>query len=218
MTETLTAAEPIKKGRKYDDVIEGARVVFMRDGFEGANVDNIAREAGVSKATLYSYFPDKSHLFKAVLLIECKRHAGAVTDHLHEGMALRDILLRQCQFFTRFLLSDWAQEMFRVCVGEARRFPELGRSFYEAGPESMRGALIEFLQSPVVQAEMDIDDPEMAADQLKMLCHSDVFLKKMFGLVESANEDDINRVANAAVETFMARYARRGATVAEAAE
>ena len=53
----------IKKGRKFDQVIEGARTVFMRDGYEGASVDDIAREAGVSKATLYSYFPDKRVLF-----------------------------------------------------------------------------------------------------------------------------------------------------------
>ena len=38
-------AAQIKKGRKFDQVLEGARVVFMRDGFEGASVDDIAREA-----------------------------------------------------------------------------------------------------------------------------------------------------------------------------
>jgi len=53
----------IKRGRKFDQVLSGARDVFLRDGFEGASVDDIARAAGVSKATLYSYFPDKRLLF-----------------------------------------------------------------------------------------------------------------------------------------------------------
>ena len=53
----------VKQGRKWDQVLDGARKVFMRDGFEGASVDDIVREAGVSKATLYSYFPDKRLLF-----------------------------------------------------------------------------------------------------------------------------------------------------------
>ena len=53
----------VKQGRKFDQVLDGARKVFMRDGFEGASVDDIAREACVSKATLYSYFPDKRLLF-----------------------------------------------------------------------------------------------------------------------------------------------------------
>ena len=62
---TAMSAE-IKKGRKFDQVLEGARRIFMRDGFEGASVDDIARSAEVSKATLYSYFPDKRILFSEV--------------------------------------------------------------------------------------------------------------------------------------------------------
>ncbi|WP_372674886.1 TetR/AcrR family transcriptional regulator, partial [Aquicoccus sp.] len=53
-------AEINRSGRKFDQVLEGARKVFMADGFERASVDDIARAAGVSKATLYSYFPDKA--------------------------------------------------------------------------------------------------------------------------------------------------------------
>ena len=71
---TITAALP-KRGRKYDQVLAGARSVFLADGFEGASVDDIARAAGVSKATLYSYFPDKRLLFMEVAKGECKRQA-----------------------------------------------------------------------------------------------------------------------------------------------
>ena len=67
----------IKKGRKFDQVLDGARDVFLRDGFEGASVDDIARRAGVSKATLYSYFPDKRLLFSEVARVECNRQAQA---------------------------------------------------------------------------------------------------------------------------------------------
>lgn len=60
----------VKRGRKFDQVLEGARLVFLQDGYEGASVDDIARAAGVSKATLYSYFPDKRLLFMEVAKIE----------------------------------------------------------------------------------------------------------------------------------------------------
>ena len=65
----------IKKGRKFDQVVEGARTVFIRDGYEGASVDDIARESQVSKATLYSYFPDKRVLFIEIASREMKRQA-----------------------------------------------------------------------------------------------------------------------------------------------
>ena len=71
-----------RQGRKVAQVLEGARAVFMRDGFEGASVDEIAREAGVSKATLYSYFPDKRLLFMEVAKSECGRQAEAACDRI----------------------------------------------------------------------------------------------------------------------------------------
>ena len=139
--------KPLRRGRKFSDALEGARVVFMRDGFEGANVDDIAREAGVSKATLYSYFPDKAHMFLAVLQQEFERHATAIEDFLYNEEPLRAVLFKQCRFFVEFLLSDWAVEIFRVVTAESKRFPELGHQFYEAGPEAMLRALREFFSS-----------------------------------------------------------------------
>lgn len=70
-----TAQTQIRKGRKFDQVVEGAQEIFLRDGFEGASVDDIARAAGVSKATLYSYFPDKRLLFMEVATRQCSEQA-----------------------------------------------------------------------------------------------------------------------------------------------
>ena len=53
----------IVKGRKFDQVLQGARTVFMRDGFERASVDDIAKEAGVSKATLTLISPTNACCF-----------------------------------------------------------------------------------------------------------------------------------------------------------
>ena len=63
----------MKKGRKIDQVLAGARDVFLSDGFESASVDEIARRSGVSKATLYSYFSTKTELFLTVATKEIGR-------------------------------------------------------------------------------------------------------------------------------------------------
>ena len=72
----MPKALPVTRGRKFLQVLEGARTIFLRDGFEGAAVDDIAREAGVSKATLYSYFPDKRVMFMEVFRSELAREAA----------------------------------------------------------------------------------------------------------------------------------------------
>ena len=119
--------DTIRKGRKFDQVLAGARQVFLADGFEGASVDDIARAAGVSKATLYSYFPDKRLLFMEVARLECDQMADRIMQGIDGDLPLREMLLRTARNLTSFLLSDFSQAVFRVCVAERDRFPELGQ-------------------------------------------------------------------------------------------
>ena len=204
----MNAEVQIKKGRKFDQVVAGARTVFMREGFEGASVDAIARDAGVSKATLYSYFPDKQHLFLEVLKLECAAQSEVEVLFEQSGLSVEEKLHVICKKLITFLLSDFGQDMFRVCVAEAKRFPELGETFYSSGPMHWGEKIAGFLSSEKAQAVLDIDDPCLAADQLAQLCRTDLMLKVIFGIGEKPADDEIDRVAKEAVRTFLARYCR----------
>ena len=96
----------VKQGRKFDQVLDGARKVFMRDGFEGASVDDIVREAGVSKATLYSYFPDKRLLFIEVAKIECQAQSDAAVAQVEASQDVRTALSQAAKRMIRFFMSD----------------------------------------------------------------------------------------------------------------
>ncbi|WP_341863074.1 TetR/AcrR family transcriptional regulator [Gymnodinialimonas sp. 57CJ19] len=204
----MNAEMQIKKGRKYDQVIGGARAVFMREGFEGASVDEIARDAGVSKATLYSYFPDKQHLFLAVLKMECAAQSEVEVLFEQSGLSVEEKLVVICKKLVTFFLSDFGQDMFRVCVAEAKRFPELGETFYASGPKNWGEKIAGFLCTEKAREVLDIEDPLLAADQLAQLCRSDLMLKVMFGIESNPTEDELSRVADEAVRTFLARYRR----------
>jgi len=204
----MNAEAQIKKGRKFDQVIDGARSVFMREGYEGASVDEIARDAGVSKATLYSYFPDKQHLFLAVLEAECAQQAEIEFLIGTRELSVEDTLHVICKTLMTFILSRFGQDMFRVCVAETQRFPELGRSFYESGPKKWGRKIAQFLDSPRARAVLTIEDTAIASDQLAQLCRTDLMLKVLFGIEDEPSEAEIDRVAAEAVKTFLARYRR----------
>jgi TetR/AcrR family transcriptional repressor of mexJK operon len=204
----MNAEAQIKRGRKFDQVIEGARSVFMREGFEGASVDEIARFAGVSKATLYSYFPDKQHLFLAVLQTECAQQAEVEFLNDTNDLSVEQTLHAICTTLITFFLSRSGQDMFRVCVAEAQRFPELGRAFYDSGPKKWGRKIALYLDSPKAQATLRIDDSMLAADQLAQLCRADLMLKVLFGIQNNPSAEEIDRVAAEAVKTFLARYRR----------
>jgi AcrR family transcriptional regulator len=203
----MNDATPIvRKGRKFGQVLEGARKVFMADGFEGASVDDIARQAGVSKATLYSYFPDKRLLFMEVANQECARQSQAAIDNIDMSAAPRHVLPQAGRHFLRFLTSKFGQQVFRICVAESDRFPEIGRAFYRSGPERMRAEMVGYFTASIARGELKIDDLTLAADQFGELCKADIWPRLMFGVISSVTEDDIGRVVDGAVETFLARY------------
>ncbi len=200
----------IKKGRKFDQVLEGARQVFMADGFEGASVDAIARAARVSKATLYSYFPDKRHLFMEVAKQECQRQADAAIAQTRMAGPAREVLFNAASTMVRFFLSDLGRQTFRIAVAEAERFPELGRDFYNSGPTIARTALKAYLADRIAAGELAIDDMDLAADQFIELCKAGVHTKMMMGVKTDFTDAEIARVIRGAVETFLARYGAAG--------
>ena len=201
-----TAAAEIRKGRKFDQVLQGAREVFMRDGFEGASVDDIAKAAGVSKATLYAYFPDKRVLFFEVVRTECERQAEQAVDRIDESAPPRAVLSMVAWQIVPFLLSDFARRIFRICLAEADRFPELGRAFYESGPALGRARLTDYMRKAVARGELRIDDFDLAAEQYTELCKAHIWLRSAFGVQTEFTRDEIARVIDGAVDTFLARY------------
>ena len=201
-----TEASPIKKGRKFDQVLEGARAVFTADGFEGASVDAIAKAAGVSKATLYSYFPDKRLLFIECAKAECCQQIDAAEGIMVDGADPRAVLSQIGHRMLDLVLSEFGQAIFRLCVAESERFPELGREFFASGPEVMHGQMCAYLRGAVETGDLAIDDVELAAHQFIELCHAHLFTEMVFGLRTKSSKAEVERVVDGAVATFMARY------------
>ncbi len=196
----------VRTGRKFEQVLAGARQVFMADGFEGASVDDIARAAGVSKATLYSYFPDKRQMFVEVATTECTQMADRAVELIGDNNPPREVLHIAASQLVRFLLSDFSQQIFRICVAERDRFPELGQAFYAAGPEMGRRRLGEYLREAADAGELVIDDVNMAAEQFSELCKVKLWTRAMFGIQDTFTGQEIDEVVHYAVDMFMARY------------
>ena len=203
MTQT---AAILRTGRKFDQVLQGAREVFMADGFEGASVDDIARAAGVSKATLYSYFPDKRLLFMEVAQTECKRLAEKVIAMIDDSKPAREVLTITATQLTAFLVSEFSQQVFRICVAERDRFPELGMAFYEAGPQNGQREMADYLEKAVKKGELAIEDVQIAAEQFSELCKVRIWTKAALGIQTSFSQSEIDTIAMQAVDMFMARY------------
>lgn len=203
------AEQVVRRGRKFDQVLEGARAIFLRDGFDGASVDDIAREAGVSKATLYAYFPDKQMLFREICAQECLRQTQEAEAEIDPAMTVDAMLLLAGQRIAGFLMSDFGQNACRLITGEGARFPEMARDFYRNGPALVHDRLVHHLHLQVQAGELRIDDLDLAAEQFIHLCKASLMEKLMFRMDHQISADRVRRSVQGAVDMFMARYGVR---------
>jgi len=213
----MPKALPITRGRKFQQVLEGARTIFLRDGFEGASVDDIAREAGVSKATLYSYFPDKRVMFMEVFRTELAREAADASALIEVDLPVEQVLPFIVQIISAHMISEFGLRIFRVSVGEAERFPSLAQEYYESGPALLRQQLIGYFQRCIRRGELRIPDLELAADQLIELAGATVHDRALFLGPKAVNKELLHKVNHSAVTMFLACYGAGRNSLAEAA-
>ncbi|TPE53543.1 TetR/AcrR family transcriptional regulator [Amaricoccus solimangrovi] len=195
--------------QKCAQVLAGARQVFLSDGYEGASVDDIARSAGISKATLYRHFPDKAALFSAVLAQECRTQANLHPELGYHDRPIAEFLLDLARDVLNFSLGEFGQSIYRIAVGETARFPDIGRTFYDTGSEMNRTRLAPALDLAVKRGELVDLDPDYAAHVFYGICKADLFHRRLFRIGDPPDAEEIERHARRTVETFLRAFGRR---------
>lgn len=191
---------------KRCQIVDGARKVFLDDGFEGASIDDIVRTAGVSKATLYRYFPDKSALFAAVVGEECAAQARHFPEVCRGDRSLEAVLIDLARKQIEFVVSPFAQRIFRIAVAESERFPDIGRSFYASGPRRNRERLAPILAAAAASGEIAVPDADHAAQVFFQICSAEIMFERLFSIGEAPSEADIDARTRSAVRTFLTAY------------
>ena len=148
---TADGAENTAKRRQ---ILDGARKVFLEQGFDGASVNDIVRETGVSKGTIYAYFPSKERLFETLVFEDRRDQAERLFDGLDPKRPAIDVLKEMGYRFGRMLTSPGQVAYFRMVLAAAAKFPEAGRAFYEAGPRYRIARLTDFVAEKVNQGEL----------------------------------------------------------------
>lgn len=124
------AARQRRKEARPQELLDAALELFVEKGFAATRTDEVAQRAGVSKGTLYLYYPSKEELFKAVvrqniasLIAEGKEAVAQFQGTTSELLAY---LMRE--WWTR-VGSTRAAGIHKIIIAEVRNFPELAQ-FY----------------------------------------------------------------------------------------
>jgi len=169
-------------------------------------MDTIAREAGVSKATVYAHFGSKEDLFGAVIERECEQYFSRFSVDELDPRDVRASLTVLGRRFLELVLSPDAIALHRIILGEVTRFPTLGEVFWGAGPERQRVQIEAFLESAVALGKLSIPDPRLAAEQFVSLVRGDVQLRHLLQIETVAGKAEMHAVIAGAVETFIRAF------------
>jgi AcrR family transcriptional regulator len=203
LERVLPADEDSAKRRQ---IVEGARAVFLAQGFDAASMNDIARAAGVSKGTLYVYFKHKEQLFEAIVEQECEGQAEGIFDLDPDDHDVEAALTRLGNAYARFLCRPEKASAIRTVIAIADRMPDLGRKFYERGPARGIARLADYVAAQVKAGVLVVEDAEIAAAQLMEACQATLYKSMIFNFEREPRPEQIERVVRIAVATFLAAY------------
>ncbi len=215
----MTTVEPVEAAhggraaagqdnRKRRQILDGAYRTFMREGFDAASMGDIAREAGVSKGTLYVYFDSKERLFQELVHEEKARQFPAIFAIDPDETDVRATLTRVGGQFARFVTASHVVMATRTIVAMAERMPDIALEFYDSGPRQCAGQLSEYFERQVAAGRLAIPDINLAAAQFLDLTQSTLTRPLMFGATEQPSEGHMDAVVKSAVDVFLAAYQR----------
>jgi len=208
------AAKTASPGRPKDlgkraAILEAAKRLFSNEGFNGASMDQIAAEAGVSKLTVYSHFGDKEALFSAAVRAKCEE---MLPDDLF-AQELKGPLRAQLKVianaFFALVSSDEAISTQRMMMALGQADDPLRKLFWEAGPQRTHDAFAAFLQSRVEAGELQIPDVSRAAEQFFSLIKGEMHGRMICGLCAKPARGDVATHIEATVDMFLRAYAVR---------
>lgn len=199
-----------RSARKRRAILDAATEVFLKSGYLGTNMDEIAALSSVSKQTVYKHFSSKEALFVEIV-------GGMTTgagDVVHNDVAKlgqdEDLAAYLVEYALRQLtvvLTPRIMQLRRLVIGEVTRFPELARVLYERGPARAIKMLSAVFSDLAQRGLLQIGDTAIAAEHFNWLIMSAPLNRAMLlgdDAIPSAAE--LRRNAEEGVRVFLAAY------------
>jgi TetR/AcrR family transcriptional repressor of mexJK operon len=201
-----------RRGRPRDPerlkrVLAAAAKQFMELGFERASVEAIAKASGVSKVTIYSYFPTKEALFEAAVASCTDEVFASIPPGALDPQDPESALKLIGKAFLQLKRSDDVAGSFRLMYAVAGEHTEACEAFYRQGPEKLIRQVADYLRAAASAGRVSIRNADDAADQFLALFLGSADIRVMLGLGKPKASEDA-RLIKANVDLFFRAYAK----------
>jgi len=173
MSRTASAPAKSPKWRRRPEhrpqqIIEAALEVFGECGLAKSRLQDIANRAGVSKGTIYLYFPNKEELFKEMIRQTSVAAIEAGEKATTEGTPTEQLCVAMRGYW-KFVRSPVFSTIYRLVLGELHQFPDLAKFYADEVVSRVLHMLSGIIRRGVDSGEFREIDPAVAARMLMAL-------------------------------------------------
>ncbi len=205
-TDAGLAVEVDPHNKKVRLILDAASKLFLEQGYDPTSTEMIAREAGVSKATLYVYFPMKEALLVPVVRAVMRSiKPMPLWDRPHGPVDAEAGLRQIATRFVAIFMTDQGMALERLIMSCKARFPEVGKTFFEEGPRRVQSETADFLHRAEKEGSLIVPDIDLAATQFIALVRGDLPLTRALGLDLPA-KSELEKMIEGGIRVFIAAY------------
>ncbi len=203
-----TSVATANRGRPKDPakrtaILDAAKRLFLSGGFSGTSMDAVAKEAGVSKLTVYSHFSDKETLFSAAVEAKCHNTLPEPLFDLDVSIPIRASLTRIGLAFVELIHSKEVVALERLMCAMATQDPQMSRLFFEAGPQRTLNAMENLINRANEAGLLATPDPKHAAESFFSLLQGCEHMRTLIGIREPMTAIEAQPHVERAVDMFL---------------
>jgi len=202
-------AVPIHRNRKTVAILAAARELFLDHGFDAVSMDMIARQAPVSKATLYAHFASKEELFTAFVVDEANQVMDEVWRIVPDSNDVATVLRGVAAKFVDIFLSEQTMFLQRAVIGVVPRFPSIGAAIFDTGPKALTERLAKFLAEAHERGLLNVPNPMLAATQFLSVVRGDLDIRGLLLPAAPPSRAEIEVQIEAGIDLFLHFYRHR---------
>lgn len=201
----------IHSGRPKDlekraKILQAAKSIFLKMGYHATNMNQIAKEAGVTKLTVYNHFQDKNNLFMCAIEESCEESIRAKQFQLTADSDFKQALVLMCQRALSIIYLPEALKLDCLLFELAAEQSPLTRQFFDASHTRMCHVWCDFFEQAIGFKFIQVDEPikqtELIISLMLGIRHQQVLL----GLAPVPTADEIDQMIEHAIEIFLLKY------------
>jgi TetR/AcrR family transcriptional repressor of mexJK operon len=206
MTASISQLKP-RSADKREEVLDIASETFLVKGYDGTSINVMAREACISKESIYRYFGSKEDLFLAVVERELTvyRRGMLETTSNFDGKSIRDALFALADATLRVASNDRTLALRRLIFQMAANGSKVGSHYFTSGPDIAYQNLVRLFEH--YQPESDFGVDKLSRYFISMVLHR-TMLQRECGVQAPLSAEEINKRSLETVEDFLRAFCK----------